>query len=270
MLEIQIISACLGVAVGFVLALTGAGGAMIAIPLLVSFFNISIYQATPIALLAVLSAAAVGALQGLFNKKVRYKAALLMAISGFVLAPFGVKLAEKLPNQVLSIALISTLLLICVRSWQHANRQNIDDGQLNSLPACMLNPVTAKLFWTASCTKQLIATGGISGLLSGLLGLGGGFLIVPSLNKISNFNHATVVATTLTTVCLISLSSISSHIQSSTFNWSLAIPFATSTTLTMLIGTKVIAEKIPKHLCNQGFSILCLIAAIYLALSLLS
>ena len=80
------------------------------------FFNISIYQATPIALLAVLSAAAVGALQGLFNKKVRYKAALLMAISGFVLAPFGVKLAEKLPNQVLSIALISTLLLICVRS----------------------------------------------------------------------------------------------------------------------------------------------------------
>ncbi|MDG2292943.1 MAG: hypothetical protein P8L17_00640 [Methylophilaceae bacterium] len=37
MLEIQIISACLGVAVGFVFALTGAGGAMIAIPLLVFF-----------------------------------------------------------------------------------------------------------------------------------------------------------------------------------------------------------------------------------------
>jgi uncharacterized membrane protein YfcA len=73
MFEIQLISVLLGLAVGFILALTGAGGSILAIPLLMFGLNMSLTQAAPIALLAVMCAASVGAAQGLHIGIVRYK-----------------------------------------------------------------------------------------------------------------------------------------------------------------------------------------------------
>jgi uncharacterized protein len=263
MLSIEIVSAILGTVVGFILALTGAGGAMLAIPLLVLFLPITLFQAAPIALLAVLMASFIGATQGLRKGTVRYKAALLIASVGILLALLGVKIAQHLSNQLLSVALISVLLFISIRTWQQAKQSNIDNTHLPP-PLCMLNPATSKLFWTAACTRRLIGTGALTGLLSGLLGVGGGFVIVPSLHKVTNFNHQTVIATTLAAVSLITMSSIASHIHSSTVNWHIAIPFAVSTTLSMLVTSETIGHKIPKQLAQQGFAILCFIAALHL------
>ncbi|MFT7228108.1 MAG: putative membrane protein YfcA [Methylophilaceae bacterium] len=133
----------------------------------------------------------------------------------------------------------------------------------------MVNPATSQLFWTASCTKRLIYTGAIAGFLSGLLGVGGGFVIVPSLNKVSNFSP-TVVATKLATIALISASSISSHIHANTMNWHIAIPFAAGKTLTMLVATEVLTNKIPKQISEKVFSLLCLVKAIHVAISIAS
>ena len=264
--EIEIISACLGLLIGLALALTGAGGATLSIPLLVFAFDLSVYQAGPIALLAVFTASSIGALQGLHKGTVRYKSTILIAAIGMLLAPLGVKLAQNTPNQLLSIGLVGILLFIGILSWYQAGQHSIDNSH-SSPPACMVNPATSQLFWTASCTKRLIGTGAIAGLLSGLLGVGGGFVIVPSLNKVSNFNPATVVTTTLATIALISASSISSHIHANTMDWRIAIPFAAGTTLAMLVATEMLTTKIPKQISEKVFSLLCLVAAIQLAIS---
>jgi uncharacterized protein len=263
MMGIEIISASLGVIVGLILALTGAGGATLTIPLLVLVFNLSIFQAAPIALLAVFTAASISTIQGLRKGIVRYKSALLIATIGMLLAPLGVKLAQNTPNQLLTIGLIFTLFYIGVRSWQLANQHAIDNSHL-APPACMINPATSKLFWTAACTKRLIGTGIISGFLSGLLGVGGGFVIAPSLNKVSNFNPATVVATTLAAVALISASSIASHWQTSAINWQIAIPFVIGVNFAMLLTTEMLSEKISKQTSQKGFAVVCIIAAMYL------
>lgn len=263
MLEIEVISACLGMVIGLILALTGAGGATLTIPMLVLVFNLSIFQAAPIALLAVFTAASIGTMQGLRKGVVRYKSALLIAIIGMALAPLGVKLAQNTPNQLLSIGLIFTLLFISLRSWQLANQHAADNSHLPP-PACMINPANSKLFWTAACTKRLIGTGIISGFLSGLLGVGGGFVIAPSLHKVSNFNPATVVATTLAAVALISASSIVSHWQTSAINWQIAIPFVIGVNFAMLLTTEILSEKISKQTSQKGFAVVCAIAAMYL------
>lgn len=265
----EIISAMLGIIVGLTLGITGAGGAIVAIPLLTFAFDLSMVQAAPIALLAVFTASSIGAIQGLSKGIVRYKSAILIAAIGMLLAPFGVQLAQNTPNQLLSIGLVGILLLIGIRSWQQAKQQSIDNSHL-SPPACMINPATSKVFWTASCTKQLIGTGVITGFLSGLLGVGGGFIIVPSLNKVSNFNPATVVATTLSAVALISASTISSHLQTNVINWHIAIPFALGVNVAMLATTKMLSQKIAKQTSQKGFSILCLIAAAYLLMNIIS
>ena len=91
-------SALLGSVVGVVLALTGAGGAIIAVPLLIFGLHLAIADAAPIALFAVSVSAALGALLALKRGKVRYRAAGLLALAGLAASPLGVFLAQRIPN----------------------------------------------------------------------------------------------------------------------------------------------------------------------------
>ncbi len=265
MLMIEVTSAFLGIVIGLVLALTGAGGSMLAVPILVIFLHISVFQAAPIALLAVFMASSIGAIRGLSKGTVRYKTAMMIACVGILLAPLGVKLAQHTSNQLLSLILCGILIWISIQSWKSA-KNNAADNSDSPPPACAINPATSKVFWTASCTKRLIGTGAITGFLSGMLGVGGGFVIVPSLNKVSNFNHQTIIATTLAAISLISIGSIASHLQTSHINWHIAIPFAASAMLTMIITIEVIGNKIDKRTSQKAFAILCVLAAAYLAI----
>ena len=75
----------LGVAIGVILALTGAGGGILAVPALVFGVRLGMAQAGPVGLLAVGMAAALGAVLGLRNGTVRYRAALLISLAGMML-----------------------------------------------------------------------------------------------------------------------------------------------------------------------------------------
>jgi uncharacterized membrane protein YfcA len=86
-MDLSFITIILGTVVGFVLALTGAGGGMLSIPLLVYGLHLSVQQAAPVGLMAVGFAAALGSITGLRKGIVRYRAAVLMGISGMLAAP---------------------------------------------------------------------------------------------------------------------------------------------------------------------------------------
>ena len=169
--EIQLISISLGLFVGFILALSGAGGGIFAIPLLMFGLHLNLTQAAPIALLAVMSAASVGATQGLNKGIVRYKTAILMAAFGIAFAPLGVWLAKRAPTQYLSLIFAVILIYVATRMWKR-DFKKVYDNENNPPPDCLLNPATSKLFWSAHCTKRLVITGSVAGLLSGLLGVG--------------------------------------------------------------------------------------------------
>ena len=92
------ISTPLGLIVGVILALTGSGGGILAIPWLMFGPGLSVAQAGPIGLLAVGIGAVLGAVLGLRAATIRYKAALLMAPS-----PFGLRLASRLDKHISSV-----------------------------------------------------------------------------------------------------------------------------------------------------------------------
>lgn len=262
MLESSLI---LGALVGCLLALTGAGGAILAIPLLTFSLGLHLQQAAPIALLAILAASSIGAIQGLSQGLVRYKTAMLIALLGIASAPLGVALAHWLPLPMLNGLFAGILISVALRSWQYAKFEQINNQDIPP-PACTINPATSRLFWTARCTRRLLSTGALAGLLSGLLGVGGGFVIVPSLQRISNFNPATIVATTLAAIAMITGSSLAAHGIQTNIDWSIALPFTLSAALTMLaLGT--LRERIPNALRQKGFAVLCVIAALYLAIN---
>ena len=262
--EIQLISIGLGLFVGFVLALSGAGGSIFAIPLLMFGLHLNLTQAAPIALLAVMSAASVGAIQGLNKGILRYKTALLMAAFGIAFAPLGVWLAKHVPTQYLSLIFAAILAYVATRMWKR-DYKKVYDNENNPPPACLLNPATSKLFWTAHCTKRLVITGSAAGLLAGLLGVGGGFIIVPSLRKVSNFDTQTIIATSLAVIALVSAGSVATYLLQGGITWNIAVPFVVSTMLGMFVF-RLFSHKIPNKISQRSFAVLAVLAAILMVI----
>lgn len=254
MLDPLMISVALGLFVGCILALTGAGGSILAVPLLAFSLHLSMAEAAPIGLLAVMVAAITGAVQGLSIGIVRYKAALLIAAMGIACAPVGVWLAHRAPNQVLTLVFAAVLTYVAWRMWQQsAQISALDEAKL--APACAVNPATSKLFWTAPCTHRLIATGSLAGFLSGLLGVGGGFVIVPTLRQVSNLEMKSIVATSLAVVALVSATGVIAYLSHGGMQWKIALPFTLATVVGMLAG-RLLEGKLSNQATQRGFAVL--------------
>lgn len=273
MIDPVLISVILGLFVGLVLAITGAGGAILSLPLLVFFLHIKMIDAAPISLMAITLSAGLAAILGLRSGIVRYKAATLLAAFGVLCAPLGVYVAHQLPEKVLAVLFSIVLLVVSIRSFQKFRTPTLligddcddpngcPDNDEKVEPACAVNPATSKLFWTAPCTKRLILTGGFSGFISGLLGVGGGFIIVPTLHSISNLETKMIVATSLAVIALVSMASAFSYAGSGAILWGIALPFVGATVGGMVLG-RALHSKIPSHINVLIFGILSLIIAI--------
>ena len=96
------LSLILGILVGGVMGVTGAGGGILAVPALVGGLGWTVQQAAPVALIAVASGASIGALDGLRRGQVRYRAAILMAVVGIPCTSPGLQLAHSLSPQWLA------------------------------------------------------------------------------------------------------------------------------------------------------------------------
>ena len=274
------ITIALGLFVGLVMAITGAGGAILSLPLLVFFLHLRIIDAAPISLMAVMLSASLAALLGLRSGVVRYKAATLLAIFGVLCAPLGVYVAHQLSEKTLAILFSFVLLTVSARSFQKfktptlligddCDDPNGCDDEAKEAPPCAVNPATSKLFWTAPCTQRLILTGGFSGFISGLLGVGGGFIIVPTLHSISNLETKMIVATSLAVIALVSMASALSYVGGGDVLWNIALPYVSATVVGMFLG-RVLHSKISSHMSVLIFGLLSLSIAILMLLKILT
>ncbi|GAC1619989.1 MAG: sulfite exporter TauE/SafE family protein [Nevskia sp.] len=262
----------LGAVVGLILALTGAGGAIIAVPLLVFGLDWDVGRAAPVALLAVGAAAALGAVLGLRARIVRYRAATLIAAIGSLVTPLGLYLAQRLPAAPLALIFAAVLLFVALRLYRQASRElrgGADPRAARDAAACKLSSETGRFRWTALCTRALTQAGAVTGFLSGLLGVGGGFVIVPALRRSTDLPMNAVVATSLMAIALISLSTVTVSALAGRLDVAVAIPFALGAMAAMLAGRRVAARLSGPRL-QQGFAVIAAVAALGLALRALT
>jgi uncharacterized membrane protein YfcA len=246
----------LGAFVGLLLALTGAGGGILALPLLVFALHLSVAQAAPIGLLAVGLAAAMTATLGLRDGVVRYRAALLMGGLALVMAPLGVAAAQRIPNTPLTIAFAAVLALSAWRMWQRAVqaiRARADAARV-ALP-CVLDARDGRLVWTRPCAQALALTGVAAGLLSGLLGVGGGFVIVPALTRFTELSARSVVATSLAVIALASIGGVGAAAWHGAIAWDIALPFAIGSVAASLLA-RMIAARVAGPRLQQAFAMI--------------
>lgn len=256
----------LGLIIGLSLGLTGAGGGILAVPALMFGLGLTLPQAAPIALIAVGAAALVGVLQALRDGKVRYKAAAVMAVAGGITSPLGLWATHFADPYWLNICFAVVLFLVALRMWHQARKQqSLPMNDTGPLPAkvCVLSPTSGKFIWTLATAITLAGIGAVAGFFTGLLGIGGGFIIVPALAYFSNAKMDNIVPTSLMVIALVSATTVVSA-----FSHGLAITapqwLFISCTMLGMVGGRLIAPRIPAPLWQRLFAVVCTIVAVVL------
>jgi len=246
------------------MGLTGAGGGIISVPALVYFLHLSIAEAGPIALMAIASSAGIGALLAHRNKILRYKAALLIGLAGLTTAPFGLWLAHQVPNR----PLVALFGLILIGISMHSFLKVIFDkdgakSKPNSKATCQLNNITGKLSWTQPCFLTLLSIGAVAGFLSGLLGVGGGFVIVPALRRYTNLSTNSIINSSLGVMAIIAIGSSGISAFAGTLNLPIATLFSVGAVIGLLISRKF-SQKLNPLRIQQIFASFTFLVGIYM------
>lgn len=256
-MDATLLTPLLGALIGLVMAFTGAGGGVLSIPLLVFGLHLSVQQAAPVGLSAVFAASALAAVLGLREGIVRYRAAVLMGAAGMLMAPLGFVLAQSLPDRPLLVAFSGVLLLV---AWRTLRRSALSAPPPVAAP-CLVSAVDQRLTWTRPCARVLAGTGLVSGMLSGLLGVGGGFVIVPALTRYTDLTVRSVQATSLAVIALVSLSGVASAGWHGALDWARVLPFTAGAVVALLAGRQA-AKKVEPQRLQQAFAWFCVAVAV--------
>lgn len=251
----------LGLIIGAVLGLTGAGGGIFAVPALVFGLGTDIRDAAPVALLAVGAAAALGALQGLRQGIVRYKAAIMLAAAGTVTAPLGVQLAHWLSPRWLNLVFVAIMLVVACRMFMSSRGARTEDDLAEmQTKVCKISKDTGRFVWNVRTATTLGSIGVVSGLATGMLGVGGGFIIVPALAHFSELRMQNIVATSLMVIALLSAVTVfiawSHGLLLTAPTWAFVF-----TALVGMAGGRILALRIPSKMLQRVFSITCVAVA---------
>jgi len=209
-----ILSLIFGAIVGLSLGLTGGGGAIFAVPLLVYGMSIDPRQAVGISLAAVGMTALVGFVGRWKAAQVEVATGLMFAVAGMIGAPIGSWLSNRIPESVLLTLFALLMLVVADRMWRKVGSSSADvtftpddsDG-----PTCRRD-AAGDLRLTSPCALLLGVVGVLTGVLSGLFGVGGGFVIVPALVLFSGMAIHRAVGTSLLVITLVSASGVASHL----------------------------------------------------------
>lgn len=262
----------IGLLIGLVLGLTGAGGSVFAVPLLLLLGNMPMSEATGISLGAVAVTTFYASLRNAFTRKqapILWKPGLVLAISGALAAPLGKWLGMQISELWLVGGFSLLAAVIALRMWLSVQKNPqsalvVRAGNFSATPSpdhlCNVNP-TGQFELRPRCVSGLLIGGLGVGILSGLFGVGGGFLIVPLLLALSAVSMAQAVSTSLLIIALISSSGFISHLMmSETQHWDWLLLVAAGGVIGMIIG-QAVSHKITNVILQKLFSVSLLVVS---------
>ncbi len=277
-----------GCIVGFALGLTGGGGGIFAVPLLVYGLGVPPREAVGISLASVGGIALFGATPRLLRGEVEWRTGLVFAIAGMLGAPIGTWLATLIPENALLVLFALLMFVVAQRMWAKSrsappstppsptpSKVEQDAGApvtqvaancttpVNSTKSLCQRDTDGKLIFTSRCALLLALLGLATGILSGMFGVGGGFVIVPALVLFSGMPIHQAVATSLFVIVLVSISGVSSHLANGNhLSLQTAAQFLVGGFVGMWLGG-LVALRLKGPTLQKTFSIAVVLVAIF-------
>jgi uncharacterized protein len=195
----------------------------------------------------------------------------MFAAAGMVGAPAGTFLGRQLPEWLLLVAFAGLMLLVAARMWRKAAREPEEAAVVRAPiaraargvgPACRRDPA-GQLRLTSRCAAVLVAAGVGAGVLSGLFGVGGGFVVVPALVLFSGMGIHRAVATSLLVIALVSGSGLLSLAASgSPPPAGLTLTFAGGGVGGLALGT-LLGRSLSPVALQKGFAVVIAVVATF-------
>jgi uncharacterized protein len=236
------------VLIGILLGSVGGGGSLLAVPALVSLGDQGVLDAQAGALVVVIVAAAIGSLTYLRRDEVRWRAGLAFGAAAALSSLAGSLLARALDPDLLLLAFSPVMVLGAVAMLGERRRAESSFRRWR-------HGVGAR------SAAAVVLLGLAVGLLTGLFGVGGGFVIVPALVLSLGFAMTEAVGTSLLVVVIGSLVALLVRLHGG-IEWATILPFAAAAALGVLLGSWL-GERVSTDTLTRWFALLVLATALY-------
>ncbi|MCW0214835.1 MAG: sulfite exporter TauE/SafE family protein [Pseudonocardia sp.] len=241
-------AAVLGLVVGLVIGGLGGGGGVLTVPALVYLLGQSAQDATTASVVIVGAASLAGAASRM-RGGIDWRTALGFGIAGIPAAYLGTLLNHRTAGPVLLLVFAGLVLVVAaamlLRGRDAATEEPAETGEPAGeapVPAggttVVSRPATRRGTLLRT-TAEILLCGGAVGFLTGFLGVGGGFLVVPALVIVLRMPMSLAVGTSLLIIVLNSVSSVGSRIGALDLDWRVVLPFAVAAVAGTLLGKRV-------------------------------
>lgn len=229
----MILTYTLAVSIGVALGLLGGGGSIITVPVLVYTGSLDAQTAVTMALAIVGVTSLAGSLFKARSGLVHKKAAFLFSSTGIVGALLGAQFTPLVAPRILLVLFAVLMIATAV-------------GMLTKRNAKELAPLS-------QCRPWRCASAGFGvGAITGFLGVGGGFLIVPAMVHFGKVPLKMAIGTSLVVIAFNSLSGLAGQLRHSTINWGATGSFIVMALIGMGVGVAV-TPKVPRERLSQLF-----------------
>jgi uncharacterized membrane protein YfcA len=261
----------LGFLIGVSLGALGGGGSILAVPVLVYAAGQPARSATTTSLILVGIASLVGMASHWRAGRVRVGTGVVFGLTGIGGSLAGSALNQRIDPDVL---LLSFAGLVCVAAWR----------MLTGCPTCTkVGEATALRQGSAEAPSTLsaaamsvrrrvdvrsvltvLAAGTAVGFLTGLFGVGGGFVIVPALTLVLKLPMPEAIGTSLLVIAINAAVALSTRLATTSIDWGITLPFVISAIAGVLAGGRV-ADRLDPRRSLRWFAALLVAVAVYTA-----
>jgi hypothetical protein len=257
--------------VGLTVGVLGSGGSLLTLPILVYLLKHDPDIAIGESMLIVGLIALAASIPYAWNRRVAWPYVLMFGIGGLVGALLGVELGRQVSGSVQLLILAVILLLAATMMFLKGAKapppelEPVATQRLLEQSASSLPPLTT------GRVLALLAQGLGIGVLTGLVGVGGGFLIVPALVLAGGLGMHLAIGTSIVIVCLNSAVGFARFYATfpadeAAINWNAVLLFGLVGAFGSLFGGEV-AKRLPQSLLQRVFAVLLVVLGIWIGIS---
>ena len=227
----------LSVVIGLSLGVLGGGGSILTVPILVYVAGFEAKEAIAASLFVVGVTSAVSVLSHARSGRVMWRTGLIFGAAGMVGAFAGGLLGGHIPGQILLIAFAAMMVATSVAMLRGRKKKD-DDG---AAPARRELPL-----------GRVLLDGAVVGLVTGLVGAGGGFLVVPALALLGGLPMSVAVGTSLVVIAMKSFAGLAGYLTTVQLDWGITLGVTAAAIVGSLIGSGL-AGRIPEAALRKAF-----------------
>lgn len=228
-----VVPALVGIVVGVISAMFGIGGGMVMVPIIRIFFDRSGVVASATSLFATVPTSITGVVTRRNDGTINFKHGILLGLFGSLASPLGARAATFLPGYIAMGCMVIVVFYTASQQFIKAHRMKAleiaqQEGSLASSASSgaqtQPSKSKAKLVGTSALVFSAVI-GMIAGFLSGFLGVGGGFFIVPMLVSFLGKTMKEASGTSLVAVAILAIPGVISHAMYGNIDYLLSISF---------------------------------------------